>query len=305
MFKLKASQKIVEINNTSLGGDIGELPTVLIGSIFQKNHYIVKDAANGIFDKKEALLLLQAEEEYSSLTGNPRITDVVAENEISMIKYLDFIIQHTNTPFLIDAPLAEVRIKGLSYCAKENVLDRAIYNALEVSSSEEEFKNIKELGAKNAVVMAFSSRHMRPMDRLDILLNHENEPGLLNKMENAGINNILIDPGVLDLPSNSWSAQAMWIIKNEIGYPVGGAPSNALYTWLQKNKMTSPALEACGASVFALPVFAGADFIFYGPLQNANWVYPAVAITDAMLSYGAKLNHIKPKTREHPIYKIF
>jgi len=63
-------------------------------------------------------------------------------------------------------------------------------------------------------------------------------------------------------------------IKQQTGLPCGCAPANALYTWLRKRKFQTPEFQACGAAVLALPLFAGADFLFYGPMENASWVYP-------------------------------
>lgn len=305
MYSFNTEQKVIKIDNICLGGKMGEYPTVLVGSIFHRGHYIVSDREKGIFDKKEALKLIQEEEELSLLSGNPRILDVVAETEESIIRYLDFIIENTTTPFFIDSPLANVRLAGIKYCAQQNVLERAIYNTIEPNSLEEEYQALAEIGVKNVIILAFSSHHMRPRSRMELLLGKNGENGLIERVKKAGIQNILIDPGVLDLPSNSWTAAIMHMIKDELGYPVGCAPSNALYTWLRNKKIASPQFEACGSSVMALPIFAGADFLLYGPIQNSSWVYPAVSVVDAMIGYGAKLNGAKPQTKEHPLFRVF
>jgi tetrahydromethanopterin S-methyltransferase subunit H len=49
----------------------------------------------------------------------------------------------------------------------------------------------------------------------------------------------------------------------------------------------------------------GADFILYGPIKSASWVYPTVATMDALVAYGGRLNGVRPVTKEHPLYKIF
>lgn len=305
MINFEVEQKTVKVGSTCIGGKMGEYPTVLIGSIFQKRHYIVKDAEKGIFDIKKAKELLKIEEECSLATGNPRILDVVADTKEAMIRYIDFIIENTDIPFLVDSPLAKVRIEGMKFCSEQNVMYKAVYNTIEPHSTEEELNKIAELGVKNAVIMGCGSQYIRPLDRISLLCGSNGKKGLIQSALDAGIQNILIDAGVVDLPSNSWTAKAIQEIKNTTGYPAGCAPSNALYTWLRDRKISSPQIEACGGSVFSLPLFAGSNFIFYGPIQNARWVFPAVAVTDAMLAYGAKLNRVKPKSMEHPLFKIF
>lgn len=52
-------------------------------------------------------------------------------------------------------------------------------------------------------------------------------------------------------------------------------------------------LKAAGASVFTFPLTHGADFILYGPMANAAWVYQAAATTDAMMSYCNKITGTK------------
>lgn len=306
MLTFQSEQKILDINGTLVGGKMGELPTVLIGSIFQKKHYIVVDAIKGEFDHKAAKDLLKREKEFSTNTGNPRMVDVVAETPEAMFKYLDFILENSQEPFLVDSPLAKVRMEGIRFLARQGGLERAIYNSIEPQHSQEELDCLAENGVRNVMIMAFGTQYMRPADRLKLLLGEENKnrPGLIARVEETGAKNILIDPGVLDVPSTSWTTKAIWEIKDKIGYPAGCAPSNALYTWLKRKKMASPQLQACGAAVFALPVYYGANFLLYGPLQNAEWVYPAIAAADAMIAYGGRITGTKPLSKEHPLYKI-
>jgi tetrahydromethanopterin S-methyltransferase subunit H len=44
----------------------------------------------------------------------------------------------------------------------------------------------------------------------------------------AGIENILVDVGVMDVASISWVSLAIQEAKNEFGYPAGCAPANVL-----------------------------------------------------------------------------
>lgn len=121
----------------------------------------------------------------------------------------------------------------------------------------------------------------------------------------SGVLPILVDPGVLDIPSVSWSAQAIHEVKEKLGYPAGCAPSNTLFMWEKIRKQGQSAFQAAAAAVFALTQFQGADFVAYGPMRFAPWVYPACAAVDAMIAYGGRFVSVRPATQEHPLYKIF
>lgn len=298
-------QQRAKIHNIELGGTPGEFPTVLVGSIFYRNHRIVLDAQRGEFDEDQAKYLLAKEKEMSEATGNPQLLDIIAETPEAMIRYLAFIIENSDAPFLIDSSLAKVRDAGLRFAAREGVLERAVYNAIEPESGTAELDLLGEVGVKHAVILACGARYIRPKDRLQLLIGSDEHTGLIQQVKDRGVENILADPGVLDLPSSGWTARAIQDIKQQTGLPCGCAPANALYTWLRKRKFQTPELQACGAAVLALPLFAGADFLFYGPIENANWVYPSVGVMDAMISYTAKLDGVKPAVSNHPLRQLF
>ncbi|MGQ9690802.1 MAG: tetrahydromethanopterin S-methyltransferase subunit H, partial [Thermoproteota archaeon] len=70
MFRFEKEQKIFDIANVKVGGQPGQLPIVLIGSIFYHKHKIVRDERKGEFDKEKAEELLKKEEEVSDKSGN-------------------------------------------------------------------------------------------------------------------------------------------------------------------------------------------------------------------------------------------
>ena len=180
MLTFQSEQKIVDINGTLVGGKMGELPTVLIGSIFHKKHYIVSDAIKGEFDHNTAKDLLKREKDFSANTGNPRIVDVVADTPEAMVRYLDFILKNTEEPFLVDSPLAKVRMAGVRFLASQGTLERAIYNSIEPQHSQEELDCLAENAVRNVMIMAFGTQYLRPAARLRLLLGEENgyRPGL-------------------------------------------------------------------------------------------------------------------------------
>ena len=179
-------------------------------------------------------------------------------------------------------------------------MPRLVYNSIAEDLTEEELACLRECGVKSAVIMAFSTSTPKPQSRVKLL-----QEKLLPAAERAGVENILVDPGVLDIPSVSWTALAIREIKDSLGYPAGCAPSNALYTWEKLRAQGRPAFEAAAASVFTLVQTQGADFVFYGPIRNAPWVFPAAAAVDAMMAYAGRFTGGCPVTDDHPLYRIF
>ena len=50
----------------------------------------------------------------------------------------------------------------------------------------------------------------------------------------------------------------------------------------------------------------GANFILYGPIDNAAQMYLACAIADAFVAYSMIQEFgNKPKSKNHPLFKIF
>ena len=306
MFRFTADQFVYDINGTKIGGQPGEFPTVVIGSIFYRGHKITQDSEKGLFDQAAAKDLLDKEAELSAETGNPRIVDVLGDTEVALTKHVEFVLKNTTSPILLDSPSPEVRIETLKHFANDpEAMSRIIYNSLEESCTEHELEVMKECGVKTAVILAFSKKHLQPAKRVKLLIGDEKNEGLLTKAKRAGVEQFLIDPGVLDVASSSWTAMAIRDIKEQHGLPGGCASSNALYLWKKMRSKGSPYFEAAGASVFTFPLTHGADFILYGPMANAAWVYQAAATTDAMMSYCNKITGTKLGTMETPLMKIF
>jgi tetrahydromethanopterin S-methyltransferase subunit H len=286
MQRFLKEQKVYAIAGVEVGGQPGERPTVLIGSIFFAKHQIVSDSLKGIFDQEKAKALLEREAEVSASTANPRFIDPIGDTAQALINYIEFVAAHTDAPILV--------------FANSTIIPRLIYNSIAEDFTEEELACIRECGVKSAIILAFSTAAVKPKDRIKLL-----QEKLLPASERAGIENILVDTGVLDIPSVSWAAHTIYRVKEKLGYPVGCAPSNALFQWEKIRKQGSSAFQAAAAAVFALTQSHGADFLLYGPMRCASWVYPACAAIDAMIAYGGRFSDIRPATREHPLYKIF
>ena len=127
---------------------------------------------------------------------------------------------------------------------------------------------------------------------------------LIKKTLDAGISNILIDTGVLDLPSLGIACKTQHMLKNKYGYPVGNGAHNAISTWnglVPKFGKLAKKPALVGSSL--MPVALGADFVLIGPAKHAPIVYPSVAMVDVALSGILIEERIRPE-KPHPKYLI-
>ncbi len=306
MLAFKTEQKIVEITpDVMLGGQPGELPTVLIGTIFHRGHRIIKNATTGEFNGEEAERLINRALELSEETGNPQILDVVGSTSENLIDRIEFVADTCDVPFLIDGPSASVRIPVVKHLSEVGLLDRAVYNSIDEHCGEGEAKALREYKVGSAVLLAFNTGKIWPEDRIDVLNGYDGRKGLIELAEEAGIKNKLIDTAVLDLAGIGLAAKAIHLCKEKFGIPSGCGPSNATYTWRRRKAFSRNVSAVCDSVTDVFTQLQGADFILYGSIGEAERVFPSCALVDALTAYVNRRYGIKPKTSNHPINKIW
>ena len=312
MTKFEIPQKTFEIAGVTLGGQPGEWPTVMCGSIFYDRHKIVRDASTGDFDKEAAKALLANEKELAECFGLQRMPDVIGNTFEALVKYTDFVLEQVDGPILVDSASIDILLKTFRHYKNSDVISRMVFSPLDLHTTEEHFKEIADIGVKNALVMAFSPDAVLPSQKIGILSGSENgktvaSESLLAKASQAGIENILVDVGVIDLQGTAWSSLSIEKEKSILGLPAGCAPANALFSWLRDHKDTmhsKPQTTAAGGAVYASTIYSGADFVLYGPMHCADWAFAACASADALVSYGNRLSGVRAKTRSHALYKL-
>ncbi|MFB0561879.1 MAG: tetrahydromethanopterin S-methyltransferase subunit H [Candidatus Lokiarchaeia archaeon] len=307
MFIFEKEQKVCDINGVKIGGQLGAYPTVLIGSIFYDKHKIVSDRQKGIFDKQKAEELINNQDEMAEKTGNPCIVDIVGDTAEALEKHIDFVASVTEAPFLVDSTIAASRLEAIKHAVEVGLVDRAIYNSIDVHSKENELNTLKELGIKSSMLLVFSPKALMPEGRLELLKGSSSEKGLIQKAQEAGIQNILVDTAVLDVVSISFAAQTIYSVKEELGLPSGCGPSNAITAWKKIKKDFPPnSYKACLSGSVLVTAMMGADFALYGPIEEAESVFPACAMVDGLISYYNKRKYkIRPESPTHPLSKIF
>jgi len=303
MFRFKRQQKVVEIGSVRVGGQPGENPTLLIGSIFHKGDALIQSRKDQRFDRDKAEELIKGQERLSRETGLPCMLDIVANSGEEFKAYIDFVTQVTDVPFAIDAWMLKPKLEAAQYVRERGLLDRMVYNSLTVWSEDlnKEIEEIRKIGVKHIVLVPFDDRNLMPSGRIK---------GLRRLLEALGDNpgeNLLVDTSVMNTPATGISCLANYRIKEEFGMPAGSAPANGSYMWKESKEMWGrEGFAAVDSAVHAISGVLWGDFLFYGPLMGAGRIFPAVATASAVLAtirFGEE--KILPSKKDHPLRKLF
>lgn len=300
MVIFESEQKVAQIGNVKIGGQPGENPPVMVGTVFYKKHAALLDEKTGEFDKE---LVEHEVNEFMSLiddTDMQAIIDVVGGYPDALAKECQFIADLVDVPFLVDGLNDESRIPAMEKLGEIGLLNRAILNSIDENTKEESIEKLSQIGVKSAVLLTFGSRAIFPKHKVKLL-----EGTLLPAAQRAGIENTIIDTAVLDLPSIGINAETVRLIKNRLGLPSGFAPANAIYGWnFIKKYGESP---RCGAiaSLMANCLDAGSDFILFGPIKFAKCVVPSMALISGINNYYRKRILRKKISDKNQMKKIF
>ncbi len=157
MFKFQKEQEIVNIAGVKIGGQPGELPTVLAGTIFYDKHEIVKDVARGLFDRDAAEKLINLQESSAEETGNPHIIHIFGTTPESITRYIDFVADISEAPFLIDSPEGAVRSYAAEYVSEIGLADKAIYNSINMSINASEIEALALSDIDSSIILGFNA----------------------------------------------------------------------------------------------------------------------------------------------------
>jgi len=299
MFSFTKEQNILEISGIKIGGQPGNHPTVLFGGLFFK----------GSPDYKKAKELLKNMINLSTKTGNPAIPDFFIKKEEYIEGIIDFILNvlPKDQPFAIDVIEPSLKITMLEALSEKKLLNRTIYNSIHVGITDDEEESLIKYTPEMAILVAFNPKDKSPDGKIEVLENGANliDSGLFDVAKKVGINKILVDTAALAPGDNSGAAiAAIPVIKEEYGLPTGCAIHNNVEKskWLDDFTQIRKTVEA--ASNNNIPLFGG-DFAIFGPVENANMVFPMVAWQDILISeYTENYFGITPN-EDHPRRKFF
>jgi len=311
MFAFTKEQKVFDVGGVRFGGQPGQNPTVLFGTIFYGRQFKELDGA-ALSRAKELVL---AQDAVGKETGVPGLADVYVKHEDRLVKEINLILDSTDMPFSIDISEADVRIKALEYLDKVGALDRVVYNSINLGLTDAEVSALRKHTPAAAIVLAYNPKDMSVDGRMGILndgahivkVNGE-ERGLLDVARDVGIGNVILDTGATPFNHNAAETlRAIPVMKSEYGLPVGCAIHNTLESWLwmrEYRKKRPELYEYFDVGVNTLvPVMCG-DFLVYGPIELAGKVLPAVAFTDKLIAEGALGYFGTEVSRNHPYYRL-
>jgi tetrahydromethanopterin S-methyltransferase subunit H len=252
MLNFSKDQEVLSIKNVRFGGQPGETPTVLFGTLFYGKRY----------NEKTAGFLL----------------DNLDKNDV----------------FSIDIPEAGVKCRTLEYLSQQGALDRTIYNSLNLGVTPEEIESLKQNTPAGAIVLGYNPKDFSTDGRMAMLESGGGmlEQGLIDIARDVGIKNQLLDTGATPFDHNATETiRAIPVFKNRFGLPVGCAIHNTVESWLwmkEYRKEHRDVYIICDMASNGLVVIWGADFTVYGPLRNADKVFPYVAMVDKFIAEGAR-----------------
>jgi tetrahydromethanopterin S-methyltransferase subunit H len=301
MQKFNHPQNIYEIGRVKVGGQPGELPTFLIGSIFWLGQKMVSDANKGIFDAKVAEEIINTCQTQSDITGVPFALDIVGTTDLAFEKYFDFVSKHSDVPLMLDAMSPKTRMAAANMAKKMGLIDRCFYNSVYKGVTDAELANLKESGIKMSIVLADDPHDTTLNGKMKVI---EEALALAAK---GGITKPLIDTAIPAFePDMGTSVRTIPIMKEKYGHPVGLGSGNVVTTmgWVKANIAKEFRKGTVTATNTIMQVM-GANWLMIGPAEQAEWVFPAVAVTDAYIASAAADLETRPVDESHPIFKMF
>ncbi len=303
MYKYATEQKVFDIGGVKLGGQIGENPTVIIPSIFYDGQKYVVDPKNNKFDEAKAAALIHEVEEAGEKTNLPIIFQVVGITPELMKKELDFMADHTKAPLILDSADKQARIVGLAHASKQKYANRVMYNAINMVLDEEELKALKESKIEGTVILGFNLQKVTVEARIALLENGGGfiDRGLLQIAKDCGFEKVLYDPGVQPFGSGGGASfRLLGAVKARYGLPTGVGAHNipSSWAWSRKNvdKETRKIADICANM---LGIAAGANSLFIGPVEQAKFAAPAIAMAD-ILNADSLADFGVPHAEKHP-----
>jgi tetrahydromethanopterin S-methyltransferase subunit H len=298
VFKFNSKQTVYDIGGVKVGGEVGENPTVMIGSIFYRGDKIIKDEKTGDFDKEKAREIISKVEEMSSRTGLSAVLDVVCTYAETARGYLEFAADTTHMPLSVDAVSEEAALAGMDVVKELGLTERTVFNSITPETKEKVYEKIGETGLKAAVLLTYSTKAIiSSKERINLL------ETMIPKVKAAGIEKTLVDTVVIDIATLGLACKAIREVKDRFGLPAGCGAHNVISSWKAlKEKKDKTLTLVCSSAANGLPVALGADFVLYGPINEAAYIFPAVGLIDAafgqgLMEEGKRLNTVHPRFR--------
>lgn len=309
MYSFMREQEVVVVGGVSFGGQPGANPTVLFGTLFYGKEY--GDLDSKVLTKAKEQVL--AQESLSEETGIPGLVDVYLKDASLIEKKLNLVLDSTDKPFSIDSSDAKVRSEALKFCRKAGVLDRVVYNSLNLGYTADEIKALGKHTPAAAIVLGYNPRDMSVDGRVDMLATGagmlaDKDKGLMDVAQEAGVDNLLLDTGATPFGSmGAETLRAIPVFKGRFGLPTGCSIHNTLESWgwmKDQRKRDQAVYGAADAAANAMVPMASGDFIVYGPISGCSTIFPSVAFADKLVAEGASDYFGVEVAEGHPHFRL-
>jgi tetrahydromethanopterin S-methyltransferase subunit H len=300
-FKFNTQQNIYTIGKVKVGGQPGELPTFLIGSIFWLGQKMVQDANKGIFDANEAEKIINTMQTQSDITGVPFGFDIVGTTELAFDKYIDFVAKHSDAPLMLDAMSPKTRMAAATMAKNMGLSERCFYNSVYKGVTDAELAVLKDSGIKMSIVLADNPKDNSLEGKMTVIQE------ALALADKGGITKPLIDTAIPAFaPDMGTAVRTIPVMKEKYGHPVGLGSGNVVTTmgWVKAN-IAKEFRKGCVTATNAIMQTAGANWLMIGPAEQAEWVFPAVAVVDTYVASAAADLGTRPLEETHPIFRAF
>ncbi len=289
MFIFRQKQQVFDFGGIRIGGQPGENPTVLIGGLFFKGQEVVENTREGRFDAALAAQWLSQAQEMSERTGHPLMIQIYGRTPIAMERHLSWLADNFDGPFLFESINARARIYGIEYCDERGLVDRAVYNSVNLSMTSEERERLSESSIDKAVVLGWSPRATSLAERMETV------ESMVSEARRLGMKKILVDPGTLPVGAGyGLEYRTVLAIKSELGLPTSLGPHNAPASWrfIRQQALDTEVirLTTSVAATVVAQVLA-TDALMYGSLANSRAVFASVALVGNAIAAAAAEAH--------------
>lgn len=306
LYRFARPQSVVNLAGVRIGGQPGEFPTALCGTIFYQGHRIVEDEDLGIFDQEAAESLVNRQKELSDETGCPAVLHIYARTFEAFQRYMDFADQVWQGPIIADSADSDVRARIAGLVSEVGIADKTIYNSISLATTILEEQAIRDSEVDSAIVLAYNPVDQSVEGRMKVLElgRPSGQRGLIPLAGDLGIKNLLLDPGVTPMGSGAGLSLRFTVIaKSRLGLPTGSGIHNATSSWTWLSSRTKLEKRCCDAAATAMQLLAAGDFILYGPIENAKFIFPVAAMADIMISEAVRDLEVWP-VPEHPVNRL-
>jgi tetrahydromethanopterin S-methyltransferase subunit H len=235
------------------------------------------------------------------MSGVPFGFDVVGTTEEAFGKYIDFVANHSDAPIMLDAMSPKTRMAAATMAKTMGLSDRCFYNSVYKGVSDAELAVLKDSGIKMSIVLADNPKDNSLEGKMKII---EEALALADK---GGITKPLIDTAIPAFaPDMGTAVRTIPIMKEKYGHPVGLGSGNVVTTmgWV-KAHVAKEFRKGCTTATNAIMQTMGANWLMIGPAEQAEWVFPAVAVVDTYIASAAADLEARPLGEDHPIFKLF